>query len=417
VIEAFLLIARPGNTTLTAVLSDPFHPAHLAVVDQLLHSPTRGVMSLLLNYLEEQTPPSAALTALGKRSDIAFLRHMLRRIKGHVAKTVAANLRRIQDVAWIGNPAEVIDALDGDEQGAAIEMLMATRVRRLDVFRAVAYTLANGEPAGRRAAAVALAEFSGSEANNLAAMALDDDDPQVQATIILQVRSRGIPGVLSRLLDFAESPHDVVRTALRKTLDEFNFERFFASFDKLDDQVRDTTASLVRRIDHRAAELLGRELASPSPTRRLQALAVADVMGLVSEVEQRIIDLLDDTDHAVRGEVVRVLASSPSDQAVQALLKALGDSNDLVREAAEASLLEIRQLRAEAAELNRDTVVVERSPASDTVPRDAGHVASAAEVDRSPSDSGATSLELGGADPTADAVVAETTEARRSSDG
>jgi HEAT repeat protein len=110
---------------------------------------------------------------------------------------------------------------------------------------------------------------------------------------------------------------------------------------------------LVRKIDNRAPELLARELASPSPARRLRAVATADLMGIVSKVEQRIVELLHDNDHSVRIEVARALAGSPTNEAVRALMKAMNDPSDLVREAAEESLLQIKQLREQVAETIR----------------------------------------------------------------
>ena len=63
----------------------------------------------------------------------------------------------------------------------------------------------HGAPSGRRAAAEALAEFSGTESNGVVLRAIDDSDLQVQAHLVRQLRERGIPGTLQRLLVFAES--------------------------------------------------------------------------------------------------------------------------------------------------------------------------------------------------------------------
>ena len=41
--------------------------------------------------------------------------------------------------------------------------------------------------------------------------ALDDADPHVQAAVLGHIRRRGIPGMLSRLIDLLESPHLAVR--------------------------------------------------------------------------------------------------------------------------------------------------------------------------------------------------------------
>ncbi len=187
----------------------------------------------------------------------------------------------------------------------------------------------------------ALAEFHGAEANQLALKALSDDDEQVQASAIRQLRDRGIPGAISILLDMVSSPSEAIRQAACDSLDEFKFPRFLASFDMLDEEVRGTTGQLVRKIDPSSIPLLLEETRSPSRRRRIRALQMASAMEAVSEISDDALRLLDDEDHLVRLEAAKALGQCRTMEAYAALTHATDDRSLTVREAALTSLEQI----------------------------------------------------------------------------
>jgi HEAT repeat protein len=156
----------------------------------------------------------------------------------------------------------------------------------------------------------------------------------------VQLRRRGIPGAMSRLLALVESPHAVVRRAVRESLAEFSFPRFLAGFDLLDEEVRRSTGLLVKRIDPETVPLLRLELKSKMRTRRLRGLAVAETIDLVEPIEREIIALLADEDHLVRAGAAAALARTGSEASRLALGGALHDSSPRVCETAEQSLRE-----------------------------------------------------------------------------
>ena len=172
-------------------------------------------------------------------------------------------------------------------------------------------------------------------------MALESGDPAIQAAVVPQLRQRGIPGALSRLVEQLDSPHELVRQAARKALAEFSAERFLAAYDLLDDEVRHTTGALVRKIDPAALTTLTEELKSPSRTRRLRALGAANAAQVIVELEPRVLKLLTDNDHIVRTEAARVLAACDTPTSRRALREALLDRSVTVQEAAEYSLRQL----------------------------------------------------------------------------
>ncbi|HET6883651.1 MAG TPA: HEAT repeat domain-containing protein [Pirellulales bacterium] len=337
-IEAFAMLAQRENATLKQLLFDPLHASYRPLIDTMTHSARPGVLRLLLGYLEDPQAPSAALTAIAHRRDPAFVNAFLRKIGSEPSAVAKRNLARIEHFAWLQPGESLLSVLDDAAQHAAVQVVMASGMNRLEAFETIASLVCQGADGGRRAAAVALAQFHGNEANHVALKALADDDPQVQAAVVEQLRERGIPGAVSILLELTDSPHAVVREAARRSLSEFSFTRYLAAFDMLEDQVRRSTGALVRKVDPNAAPLLLEEMVAPSRRRRIRALQVAQVMQMVEEVAETIVTLLADEDHLVRLEAARALGQSNTVEAYLALREAEHDSSVTVREAAAESL-------------------------------------------------------------------------------
>ncbi|MBN2024300.1 MAG: HEAT repeat domain-containing protein [Pirellulales bacterium] len=340
-IEAFLTLADCANLALRQILDDPYDPAFVVMVDVLSKSSRPGVIQLLLGGLEEPGVCSTMLSVIGKRYDLPFVRLLMTRIGRAPAEAVSRNLKRIESIAWLANAPAVLVELDGDGQAAAVQFVVRSNVSRRQAFAVIEHLLIYGKLEGRRAAAAALAEFSGVEANDLAVRALADDDAIVQAEVIPRLRGRGIPGVLERLLELLDSPHEIVRRAIRESLEEFSFDRFVGIFDLLDESARQHTGQLVKRIDPTTVPRLRGEFHSELRTRRLRALRIVVVLDVLEEVERDVIAVLRrDPDHLVRIEAVDVLSQSPSRAAGRALRRALSDRSTAVREAARRALEE-----------------------------------------------------------------------------
>lgn len=341
ILESFLILVGRDNATLKQILQNPHDKCYLPLVEMLKTSQRIGVMRLVLNFLDDPHAPTSTISILAHRSDGEFLGHLLKKIGYEPATQARANLRRLEAIPWLRDDLARFDALDDAQQHAALKMLLATSMSRLKVFDVVRHALLHGKTAGRRAAAAALVEFKGFEANTLVVSALEDEDPQVQATALSQLRDRGIPGALTRLIAAVDSPHEAVRAAARGGLQEFNFHRYITAFDMMDEEVRHSTGRLVKKVDPLAVGELQSELSAQARTRRLRALEAAPYIGAVPDVEPQIIELLADSDHFVRSESAKVLAECRSAESRQALRQALLDPSVMVREAAERSLQQI----------------------------------------------------------------------------
>jgi HEAT repeat protein len=338
IVEAFLLLAKRDNAVLKAVLHDPHDGSYLAIVDALTKSSRTGVRRLVLGFLEDPRAPSAAIAVLAHRADREFLDNLLAKIGPEPSDVAAQNLKRIEDIAWLRDDRAPLDELDEAAQHSLVQMVMASGMKRLEVFKTISRLMTSGTPAGRRAACAALAEFSGAEANALVVRALDDPDAEVQAHALVQLRHRGIPNAMPRLIEMVDSPHAVVRDAVRTQLDEFRLERYLAAFDTLDEEVRRSTGELILKIDPEALVRLVEEMSARARSRRLRAVGAAQAMGVADQLQQPLVELLADEDHMVRTEAARALSTCNTPAARDALQAALADRSVSVQLAARQSL-------------------------------------------------------------------------------
>ncbi len=342
-VETFLMLTNADNAMLKRILCEPRHPAYLVITDILGNSLRLPVMRLVLNLLETRFAPSIALQVMSHRRDLPFVRQLLQRLANAASDGLVNSLRRVESIGWLQGDLEILDALNDQEQETVVQLVMASNINRLETFHVIKYLMESGRTAGRRAAAAALAEFGGAEANRLALDGLHDPDPHVQANVVVQLRERGIPGAISRLIQLLDSRHEVVARAAQSCLTEFNFNRYISVFDMMEDDIRRSTGLLVIRIDPTAVDQLAEELKARTRTRRLRGLEVAMAMDAVTHLEPLIVGLLKDDDHFVRAEAARTLAYCASEVAQQALRSALMDRSVVVREAAEQSLRKLAE--------------------------------------------------------------------------
>lgn len=357
-LEAFLLLANRENAGLKRILQSPSDRGFLPLVDLLATSSRPGIERLLLSYLDDPHAPLAALQIIGRRGDISFLRHLVKRIGAEPSLTIRANLRRIESIPWISGNVSLLDAMREAEQPGVVHLAVLSSAPRHHSLEVVSYILKHGKVAGRRIAAQALTEFAGPEGNELAVRLLEDDDAQVRAAAARQLRERNVPGAVQRLLALLDSPHEVEREAAQAGLIEFTFDRFSANFDQLTPQARETAGALVRRVDSQAIDRIRAELDQPARSRRKRALELAVALKTVAQLQEPIKALLKDDDQYLRIDAIRTLATVDNPFTRQALRDALLDSQPLVQQAAETALKELTRGDTvwAAADSSRDTV-------------------------------------------------------------
>jgi hypothetical protein len=358
-VDAFLLLAPCDNSTLLKILRDSSHPCHAKMVATLLSSQSPSIMERLVAMLRDTDTPVAALEAIGRRADRPFVDFLLHELKHPVPLRVLHNMKRLTSISWLEDHRETLLELDGRAQAIAVDLAMASNLTREAQFDLLALMMRSGLAEGRRASYQALAKFDSPAAHELVLAALRDPDSAVQAAAVRQLRPRRLPNALQLLVARLEAPALEVREAARSSLAEFNFVRYWAMFDLLDEHVARTTGVLVRQIDPTASEKLVSELSSPSITARLRGIEVAVAMEATRDVREQLLELVRHENPAVRKEAVTALAHTSGPRVLEALELATRDSNHSVAEAARQSLAQHRrdsgEFATEPAVLGRDT--------------------------------------------------------------
>jgi HEAT repeat protein len=338
ILEVFLTIVTRENPLLRLILAETRHPAHADLAALLAYSGKPSIVRLLASFLDDPTIPYSAIKIISQRCDRDFLLLIDAKMTGETSPAVAASLKRIVSIPWLHAGGAQPEHFADDLQAIVVRLVAASGMPRPDALALIQELLDHGGVEGRRAASGVLAEFHGDLADQLAIKALQDDDAEVVANSLSQLRDRDINGALATLFSMLDNPDEVVREAARTNLHEFNFARYLRVFDSLDDDVRIRTGELVRKVDMDTIPILLREMKSAIRTRRLRALRVATAMAVVDEIETDLIERLNDPDHVVRAAAARALAQSGSTAARQALREALTDTSIIVQEAAEESL-------------------------------------------------------------------------------
>ena len=360
VVKAFLIMAQSKNPALRQMIHRTSEACHKPVMDTLSTSQLGGVLSLLLGFIKNADIPRAVVDIISKREDPKFVATLLQTVGQRPAKQVRESISRIESLVWAQPGNNTLSNMDAQQQGIAVTLLMGSSMEKDKVLEVLGYLLQEGNVGGRRAAATALAKFKDNQACSMVITSMNDEDAQVRANLLVQLRPRNIPGAFSLLIRMIDGAEREVRAALRKALPEFTTKRFLYHFDQLEKEMRQTTGLLVSQLNEDIISTLTAEFEHPSPVRRRKAIMAAAAMGVVNQLEEPLIKVLADEDHMVRVAVAKALADCKSMPTWEALRDALLDKSFAVKQAAEKSLQRISQSLAqqleEEDELQENTV-------------------------------------------------------------
>jgi HEAT repeat protein len=338
VVDAFFLLTTNDNELLLRIMRDEQHPAHGALAGTLAAGTSVDIIERLVEFLHDSAAPKPVLEAIALRTDRVFVECLFQALKHPVPLRVLHNMKQLQSVAWLESQREILLELDGRGQATAVDLAMASGIDPRSQFELLKLLLSSGLAEGRRASCQALARFDSRESTELVLAALSDPDVAVQAAALRQLRQRRAPNALELLVAQLNSPSSEIRDAARSSLAEFNFVRYRAMFDLLDEEALRTTGALVRQVDPSAREKLAAELAAPSIAARMRGIEMTVAMEAAQDVCEQLIELSRHENVAVRKEAVTALGHAEGPRVVDALVAAARDSNRSVAEAAKQSL-------------------------------------------------------------------------------
>jgi HEAT repeat protein len=343
-IDAFLLLAPSDHALLQNILHNPRHVCHEPVVAALATSRAPGIVVRLVRLLCDTDAPPVALQAIATRTDRDFLRALFAELKPPVSLRVLHNMKRLSSVAWLEAEAALLLDLNGRAQAVAIELAVASSITPDALFNLLSLMMRKGLTEARRAGCRALAKIESPEAVDLVVGALHDPDEGVRAAAVRQLRPRNVPGALQTVVPLLDCRSTEVRDAARTALAEFNFARYRAKFDLLDETSARTTGMLVHKVDAGARAGLIAELASPSITARHRAIEMAVAMGATQDVCEQLVALSRSENAGLRRDAIAALGRCVGAKSENAIRAALEDAHQSVRDAASDALAVIHRL-------------------------------------------------------------------------
>jgi HEAT repeat protein len=348
-LEAYLLLAPSSDVTLLKMLRDSGHVCHRPLCDLLSSCRAPGINERLVEILRDTDAPEAALAAIAQRSDRPFVEYMLSRIKHPVPLRAIHNMKQLHSVAWLESHRGILLELDGRSQAVAVELAAASGISQESLIGLLGLLLKNGLAEGRRASCAALSRLNTPESHQLIRDALEDPDAGVQAAAVRQLRRRGFADALTLLVSFLDASSVEVRDTARLSLAEFNFVRYRAMFDLLDEAAAKSTGILVHKVDYTARDGLVEDLTSPSISTRLRAMEMAVAMEATDDVCDQLVGLAACENPMVRQAAVEALGWCREPKVVETLRLAAHDAHETVREAAARSLQRLEQENVAAA--------------------------------------------------------------------
>jgi HEAT repeat protein len=340
-IEALLLMVDRRNATIAQILRDPSDRAFGPLLDLLVTSARPAIMELLLDFLDDSQTPLSAMHAAMRRRDAKFVRLLCRKIGGAPSAIVRENLKRLDNIPLMRQPSALLQMLDPTQQPGAVQLAVCANISQQQKLEFIDRILQEGSIPARRCAADMLAYLSGADANAVVLRTLSDDDGEVKASVIRQLRQREIPDALTLLVCHLDAPQPTVREAARESLADITFDRFLNAYDQWDDETRSNEGQLALQVDPQFIGKLVMELLSLSRTHQRRALEITQLLGLGHRVEPALTELASDEDQYVRLEAVRLLASLGTPLAQETLRVAQHDKSALVQEAARQGLPEL----------------------------------------------------------------------------
>ena len=344
-IECYLVLTQAPDELIVQVLMGDRHPAHAALMELLRTTTCAHVVRWLLDLLRRKESRDLALRLLTSRRDEPFLQLLLSQVHWLSDAWVSAQFKRVRHLPWLSFDTEFLCQADGRLQASAVILGSQLGLPPAQKLALYAGALRVAQPEARRAAVCALGHLNGPDADALLLRCTADQDPQVQAAATQEALARQLTeatGVAIRQLD---SDNPQVRQSARTALARYDFDKYWRSFDRMDDWSRREAGRLIRKIDPHMGSLLAQAVQSTEKAQRFRAVRMIALLGVDAETAPHLVQLAHDPDHMVRAHAVRALDGVASHEAAQAVGASLADRNGRVRANAVQTLYRLNDPR------------------------------------------------------------------------
>ncbi|MGL6195780.1 MAG: HEAT repeat domain-containing protein [Thermoguttaceae bacterium] len=326
---------------ISQVMRDPFHPAYVTAASLLQTENDPLIVQYIVDSLDVKNVPGFVLASLSCRVDITFWTYILKHLAAPLSDNMLNNLKRINRFDCSKSMRPLLSLLDEKKQLCLVNLLRTFNISPDDAFACFEQIIKHGKPAARYEAVSALSAYSRAEADKTIWKLTEDSDPVVQAAALSQLRFRKYSNSMTRLLKYADSPHRIVREAVRGALPEFRIIRFLDSFDKLSDEQRVASLRIISKLDSNMLQVLASELVGSDNAQKTKALLCVEIGNLVTKLEDQVCNVLftSENPEVLRAKAALLLANGKREVSRNALLLAVHkDASSAVRDIAKESL-------------------------------------------------------------------------------
>jgi HEAT repeat protein len=328
------------HSALTKLLYVPSSALYGVVHHFLLSGREPYVFRFFVHCFSNSNPPPIALTIFSKRFDMPFIAYFLKNLEKPISTSLKINLAAVRPIEWLNSFRALLDRLDEQAQAGLVLLVQNVGLSDNEIQSKLLDLLHYGKTMSRLEALTALSRFSGEEIDQLIWDAGGDADPNIQANALVLLSKRNIQNANFRILQFANSPHDIVRETIQKLLPDFRLLRFFEMFDQLTEEQRRSMFNVVKVLDSQMVNELARILIVGEPRDKAKALFCIDYGSMVLALEDSLCSVLAKGElAAIRVKAAELLAAGQRDLSRSTLVQALHrDPDPTVRTTAKNSL-------------------------------------------------------------------------------
>jgi hypothetical protein len=304
----------------------------------LLESRHPGVLRHIALSLLQAYPHPKIFEVLGQRCDPELIAALLRGCTGRLSAQQQQNLRQIEALPWLDVSTEMLATIPPALHPALVNFVAHTRLPPTMKTAVHEWLLRHGTPDGRDAARAHLPSIVEDVVQHVVLESLHDDDVQVQAWAVHQLRLHAVPETFALLIERLDNPNPDVQRAAREELSSFNTERVLELSEQFSPEESHVAGRLVQKVDPEVTLKLRRLLAQPIRQKRIRVARQVVRLGLQGVVPEAFVAMTDDLDPMVRRAAVAALGHLPMRDAHVALRHLQNDPHPRVREEAHAAL-------------------------------------------------------------------------------
>ncbi|MDR3182267.1 MAG: hypothetical protein LBT89_04980 [Planctomycetaceae bacterium] len=339
VIKSLLIITKKEYDTMKTISADHRSAAAQKAAELLLSGEHGSYIRLLLSYLNDAESPATMDQIIKQRNDALFVRKMLEYVGKDPSLDLREALKRFNEFAWFTTENPQLPELVEGLEVCAVQLLQSASFPKDRTVRLYHFFFERHSPESRRAAAESVRRLVGEEVNRMLLEFVNNSDPQTAATIFRTLQSRNTPGLDVVLPKLIERPEPVIRQAIYERLPDLHVEALASRITHMTQHEAETQGYYVRLVDPNTYKIIGNDIVSPIPIRRMAACRVAAVTGYGKEFAAHVIRIAEeDSERQCRYAAITALESVMTKEALETLQRLMTDRATDIRDAAELAV-------------------------------------------------------------------------------